>query len=64
MKSLKFNKKPELVPAILVTSRRQFIKQVKIAEQYVKTIQIDVMDNKFVPHKTIQPNKLKKISEK
>jgi|APSaa5957512622_1039677.scaffolds.fasta_scaffold101351_1 ribulose-phosphate 3-epimerase len=57
-------KKPELVPAILVKSRIKLFRQVKIAEQKAKTIQLDIMDNKFVHHTTIQPNKLKKISNK
>tara|TARA_Y100000310_G_C20698427_1_gene827403 strand:+ start:3832 stop:4485 length:654 start_codon:yes stop_codon:yes gene_type:complete len=57
-------KKPELIPAILVKSRMKLIRQVKIAEQKAKTIQIDIMDNKFIHNKTIQPEKLKKISKK
>jgi ribulose-phosphate 3-epimerase len=56
--------KPELIPAILAKSKIKLRKQVKIVEQKAKTIQIDVIDNKFIHNKTIQPEKLKKISEK
>ena len=43
----------EIVPAILVKSNEELLQRIKVVKPYVKTIQIDVMDGKFVPNKTI-----------
>jgi ribulose-phosphate 3-epimerase len=49
----------EIVPAILVKTPEELKQRVKEVEFYVKRIQIDIMDGKFVPNKTIQPEDIK-----
>jgi transketolase len=43
----------EVVPAILVKSREELITQIERVKPNVKTVHIDIMDNKFVPNDTI-----------
>ncbi|MEK6982603.1 MAG: ribulose-phosphate 3-epimerase [Candidatus Micrarchaeota archaeon] len=43
----------EIIPAILVKTRDELLKRINLVKSYVKTVQIDVMDNEFVPNKTI-----------
>ncbi len=43
----------EIIPAILVKDREDLIRRINLVKQYVKTVQIDVMDGKFVPNTTI-----------
>lgn len=49
----------EIVPAILVKTREELEQRFKEVEPYVDRIQIDIMDGKFVPNKTIQPEDMK-----
>ncbi len=44
--------KPEIIPAILAQSKKEFFKKLEIASQLSKTAQIDVMDGLFVKNKT------------
>ena len=43
----------EIIPAILVKSREELMSRLAAVSNYVKTVQIDVMDGKFVPNTTI-----------
>lgn len=43
----------EIIPAILVKTRKELIERIELVLPHVKTIQIDVMDNKFVPNTTV-----------
>ncbi len=45
----------EIVPAILVKTPEELKERVREVEPYVNRVQIDIMDGKFVPNKTIQP---------
>ncbi len=49
----------EIVPAILVKTQEELEQRFKEVEPYVDRIQIDIMDGKFVPNKTIQPEDMK-----
>lgn len=44
---------PEVLPAILVKTRNELLSRIFLVRDHVRTIQIDVMDNIFVPNKTI-----------
>ncbi len=46
------NTKTEVVPAILVKTRKELLERIGKVMPHVKTIQIDVMDGKFVPNIT------------
>jgi len=54
---------PEIIPAILVTEREELLKRISLVKDFVKTIQIDVMDNVFVPNKTVGLAELKQLPE-
>jgi ribulose-phosphate 3-epimerase len=54
----------EIVPAILVKNIDELNQRVKEVESCVKRIQIDIMDGKFVPNKTIQPEDMKNFKTK
>ncbi len=43
----------EIVPAILVKTRAEFARKIALVAPYVKRVQIDIMDGKFVPNKTL-----------
>ncbi len=43
----------EIIPAILVKTREELLSHIKRVENSVSSVHIDVMDNKFVPNKTI-----------
>ncbi|MFA4983319.1 MAG: ribulose-phosphate 3-epimerase [Candidatus Micrarchaeia archaeon] len=45
----------EIIPAILVKSRAEFEAKVALVAPFVSRVQIDIMDGKFVPNKTLQP---------
>ncbi len=45
----------EIVPAILVKDREGFSRKLLLVAPYVSRVQIDVMDGKFVPNRTLQP---------
>ncbi len=51
----------ELIAAILAKTRAELIKQIKAVESYLKTVQIDIMDNDFVPNKTIGLEQLRNL---
>ncbi len=53
----------EIVPAILVKSKEEFASRIAAVAPYVKQIQIDIMDGKFVPNKTLQPEDFAPIPE-
>lgn len=54
----------QIVPAILVKSQKEFEEKVKAVEPYVEMIQLDIMDNRFVPNKTWgTPVKIKRTLE-
>lgn len=54
----------EIVPAILVKDAADFSKKIAAVAPYVKRVQIDIMDGKFVPNKTLQPEEFPEIPEK
>jgi ribulose-phosphate 3-epimerase len=54
----------EIVPAILVKNLGELNKRLKEVESYVNRIQIDIMDGKFVPNKTIQPEEMESFRTK
>jgi ribulose-phosphate 3-epimerase len=43
----------EVIPAILVKSREELLSHIEKVKPSVKTVHIDIMDNIFVPNKTI-----------
>lgn len=43
----------EIVPAILVKTREEFARKIALVAPYVKRVQIDIMDGRFVPNKTL-----------
>jgi ribulose-phosphate 3-epimerase len=45
----------EIIPAILVKSKEDFASRISSVSPYVKRVQIDIMDGKFVPNITLQP---------
>ncbi|MEK6979643.1 MAG: ribulose-phosphate 3-epimerase [Candidatus Micrarchaeota archaeon] len=51
----------EIIPAILVKSREELMSRLAAVSNYVKTVQIDVMDGKFVPNTTIGADDLKDL---
>lgn len=54
-------KLPEVVPAILVKTPEELYEKIREVEQFVNRIQVDIMDGKFVPNTTVQPEQIKKI---
>ena len=51
----------EILPAILVKDRRRFLEQIEVVKPHVKGVHIDIMDDVFVPNKTISPEELKPL---
>jgi ribulose-phosphate 3-epimerase len=43
----------EVIPAILVKDRGEMLRRIAAVSPHVKTVHIDVMDNRFVPNKTV-----------
>jgi ribulose-phosphate 3-epimerase len=43
----------EVIPAILVKDRAELLRRIAAVSPHVKTVHIDVMDDKFVPNKTV-----------
>lgn len=54
---------PEIVPAILVKERGELLRRILLVKDFVRTIQIDVMDGEFVPNKTVGIEDLKNLPE-
>jgi ribulose-phosphate 3-epimerase len=54
---------PEIIPAILVKDRAELLSHIARVKDHVKTIQIDIMDDDFVPNKTIGLEELKDLPE-
>lgn len=54
----------EIVPAILVKTPAELQQKLKEVEPYVNRVQIDIMDGKFVPNKTVQPEEMKSFKTK
>lgn len=55
--------KKEIIAAVLVKTRSDLIKHIELVKPYLKTIQIDIMDDVFVPNKTIGLGELKDLPE-
>jgi ribulose-phosphate 3-epimerase len=53
----------EIIPAILVKSRSDLLTRISLVKELVKTIQIDIMDGKFVPNETIGLDELSDLPE-
>ena len=51
----------EIVPAILSKTREDFAAKVDAVAPFVSRIQIDIMDGKFVPNATLQPEDFQPI---
>jgi len=51
----------EVIPAVLVKSREELLDHISRVRNYVKTIHIDIMDNKFVPNFTIGVKELQEL---
>jgi len=49
----------KIVPAILVKTIEELNERLREVEPYVNRVQIDIMDGKFVPNVTIQPEDMK-----
>lgn len=57
--------KKEIIPTILVYNFDDFKNRIKAVDRYVKTIQIDVADGKFVPNETFgEPHFLQELGIK
>jgi ribulose-phosphate 3-epimerase len=54
---------PEIIPAILVKSREELLRRISIVKDHVNIIHIDIMDNEFVPNKTIGLESLHDLPE-
>jgi ribulose-phosphate 3-epimerase len=54
----------EIGPAILVKTAEELNQRLKEVEPYVKRVHIDIMDDIFVPSKTIQPEEMKGFKTK
>ena len=54
---------PEIIPAVLAKERGELVRHIRAVKDFVKTIQIDVMDGDFVPNKTVGVEDLKGLPE-
>jgi ribulose-phosphate 3-epimerase len=57
-------KRSELLPAILVKSRKEGIARLKKASTAAKKVQIDIIDGKFAKNKTIMPKSFSGLKNK
>ncbi|MFH1448558.1 MAG: hypothetical protein ABIG39_06880 [Candidatus Micrarchaeota archaeon] len=53
----------EIIPAILVKSREDLIERINRVKDSVATVHIDVMDDEFVPNKTVGPESFHGLPE-
>ncbi len=53
----------EIIPAILVKSRGELLRRISLVKEHVNIIHIDIMDNEFVPNKTIGLESLTDLPE-
>lgn len=54
----------QIIPSILVSDEKTFIKQIKDVQESVDSIQLDIADGKFVPSKTwANPNVVEKYTK-
>lgn len=53
----------EIIPAILVKSRVELLRRIALVKDHVNIIHIDIMDNEFVPNKTIGLESLHNLPE-
>ena len=53
----------EIIAAVLVKTKADLIKHIELVKPYLKTVQIDIMDNDFVPNKTIGLDELKDLPD-
>jgi ribulose-phosphate 3-epimerase len=51
----------EVLPAVLVKTRDTLIESINKVSPYVKTVHIDIMDNRFVPNLTVGLEALKEL---
>ncbi|MBN1169996.1 ribulose-phosphate 3-epimerase [Candidatus Micrarchaeota archaeon] len=51
----------EIIPAILVKKREELLHKINLVLPHVNIIQLDIMDNEFVPNKTVGPEELKSL---
>ena len=51
----------EIIPAILVKTKKEFLENIEKVKEYVKEIHVDVMDNEFVPNYTLKPEEIKEL---
>lgn len=56
--------KKHIVPTILVKSKKELVKRLRKAGRYVNRVQIDIVDGKFAPNKTIGPASFKGVRTK
>ena len=54
----------EIIPAILVKTKEDFNAKLDAVLPYVKRVQIDIMDGKFVPNKTLDVSEFPPIPKK
>ncbi len=54
-------KSVEIIAAILVKASADLVKQIEQVKSRLKTVQIDIMDNDFVPNKTIGIEELRNL---
>lgn len=51
----------EIIPAILVKTKKEFMENIEKVKKYVNEVHIDVMDNKFVPNYTVKPEEIEDL---
>ncbi len=57
-------KKPELIPAILVKTKNRLKKEIEQVEEVVDSVQIDIMDGRFVDNITVMADAFEGIAKK
>ncbi len=48
-----------IVPAILTNSKNEFVEMLNVCKEFTDFVQIDIMDGKFVPSKSVDKSELK-----